>query len=265
MTKNLLITSSQKGGVGKTFLANVLLDLYRQKNMPVDAFDGDGSIGGLISIHGTRLTDGEIAIEQDPSCGVAPYDIRDHNSRAQLINSLETDADIILHDLAGGSLGDLCMLFGDDPATGLLGLDEVLEDLKVNLTILHLITRDEGSVASVELFLSLTEGCERIRHIAVINWHRARETDLWLWFGTGNGDHGGQTRNLFLHRGGLEMSIPDLDDSTAAILTSAAIPFSVAIEQRSLSLLHRQRSKLFFRTFEAGLSDEVRDRLGLAV
>lgn len=263
MTRTLLTTSSQKGGVGKTMFAAALLDTLRQSGQRVDGYDADGAIGGLIDLHGSRTSDGHLQDPQDPSQGVVPYDIRDADSRGLLINCLETDARVMLHDLAGGALGALCMLFGDDPATGLIGLDQTLDDLDVNMTILHLVNRDEGSVVSVGQYLDLTTPCRRIGHVAVINRHRAREADLWAWLGTADGQHGGRTRERLLDRGGREMSLPALDDGAAALALAASVPFSVASQHRDLPLIQRQRIRQFLRAFDAELTPEIRATLGV--
>ena len=264
MKKTLLITASQKGGCGKTVLACALLDHLRTAGMPVAAFDGDGAVGGFYKMHGARGANGRLQHDQDAWTGVVPYDIRDTSSRDLLFESLETDAPTILHDLAGGALLSLLQLFGDDVEGSLRNLDTALEDLDAELVVLHLVTRDEGSVASVRQYLDLTATCPRISHVAVVNRHAGRDADLRIWFGTADGRHGGRTRALLLERGGAEMVLPALDAGAMALVQGAGTPFSRAVEDRSLPLVQRQRIRQFLRAFASELTPELRDRLGVA-
>ena len=263
MTRKLLITASQKGGSGKTVLACGLLDHLRTAGMPVAAFDGDGAVGGFYKMHGARDADGRLRPDQDARTGVVPYDIRDTASRDMLIESLDTDAPTILHDLAGGALLSLLQLFGDDVEGPLRNLDMALEDLDAELIVLHLVTRDEGSVASVRQYLDLTVDCLRIRHVAVVNRHAGRDPDLRTWFGTADGPSGGRTRALLMERGGVEMTLPALDGGAMALAQGMGAPFSVAIEDRSLPLVQRQRIRQFLRAFAAELTPEVQNVLGV--
>ena len=264
MTRKLIITASQKGGSGKTVLACALLDHLRAAGIPVTAFDGDGAVGGFYKMHGVRGGNGRLQHDQDARTGVVQYDIRDAASRDMLIESLDTDAPIILHDLAGGALLSLLQLFGDDVEGALRNLNTALEDLDSELIVLHLVTRDEGSVASVRQYLDLTAACPLIRHVAVVNRHTSRDTDLHAWFGTADGQSGGRTRALLMERGGAEMDLPALDAGAMALVQGAGTPFSVAIEDRSLPLVQRQRIRQFLRAFAAELTPDVRDMLGVA-
>lgn len=261
--KTLLITASQKGGSGKTVLACALLDHLRTAGMPVAAFDGDGAVGGFYKMHGARGANGRLQHDQDARTGVVPYDIRDTTSRDLLFESLETDAPVILHDLAGGALLSLLQLFGDDVEGAFHHFNRALEDSDAELIILHLVTRDEGAVASIRQYLDFSADCPRIRHVAVVNRHTGRDADLRIWFGAADGQSGGRTRALLLERGGVEMTLPALDAGAMALVQGMGTPFSVAIEDRSLPLIQRQRIRQFLRAFAAELTPEVHNVLGV--
>jgi hypothetical protein len=265
MKKKLIITASQKGGAGKTFLACVLLDYMRCLGMSVDAYDGDGANGGLFKVMGIRDAEGKLMADQDASIGVTVYDFRLDQSRDLLINSLDSANNIILHDLAGGALLSLLQIFDDDPADGgLKNLDEVLGDEQAELIILHLITDEDETVASLGQYLKLCELCENIHHIAVINQLTAKQKGLTAWYGAPDGKSGGNTRERFLTQGGLEMSLPKLEPVVMAQINQRAMPFSTAIVGNGIKRAHRGRIALFQKQFAAGLTPDVRDLLGVS-
>lgn len=265
MAKKLIVTASQKGGSGKTVLARALLDHFRMAGVTVAAYDGDGAIGGLYKHFGSRDINGRLQDEQDPCRGVVVYDIRNIDTRDTLIESLNTDSSVVLHDLAGGALLSLLQLFADDVTTGgLHNLDAALKDLDAELIILHLVTRDDGSVASVAQYLDLTEDCRSIQHLAVINRHTGRDTELSTWFGMPGGQTGGRTRARLLNLGGLEMDLPALDPGAMKLVEQRGSPLSAAINDSSMPLIQRQRIRQFLRAVDAALTPAIRERLGIA-
>jgi len=263
MTKKLIVTASQKGGSGKTVLARALLDYFRTAGVTVAAYDGDGAIGGLYKHFGSRDSNGRLEDEQDPCWGVVVYDIRSIDTRDTLIDSLKTDSSVVLHDLAGGALLSLLQLFQDDTEGALVNFNEALEDLDAELIILHLVTRDEGSVASIAQYLDLTEDCENIQHLAIINRHTGRDTELSTWFGMPGGQTGGRTRARLLEQGGLEMNLPRLEPTAMKLVEDRGLSFSCAVDDPTLPLIQRQRIRMFLRAVNAALTPEIRERLGI--
>lgn len=84
-TKRLVLVVSGKGGVGKTTFSRLMTDVYRERNTKAAIFDADGQIGGLVRVY--------------HDAGVAFYDLRQDAERVTLLNSIASDADVILHDL----------------------------------------------------------------------------------------------------------------------------------------------------------------------
>ena len=264
MAHKLIVTASQKGGSGKTVAACAFLDYLRAADVPVAAYDGDGAVGGFQSIHGTRDGKGNMLLEQDPESGVVVYDIRDASSRDALIESLDTDIRIVLHDLAGGALLSLLQLFADGETEDLVNFNTALEDLDTDLIVLHLVTRDEGSVASIQKYLDFSETCTRLRHVAIVNRFAGRDADMWAWFGSPDGAYGGKTRQRFLATGGLEMTLPALDPGAMKLVERLGLRFSDAINHRDLPLIQRQRVRQFQRAFASEMTPDIRDLIGVA-
>lgn len=182
----LAMTTSLKGGTGKSFFASVLLDVLRHRQVPVAAFDADGAIGALSAMHAARDAAGRLCDPQSPGHGVVAYNIRD-DSRTTLIDSLGCPEPLILHDLAGGSLADLQRLFDD--RDGLHNFLRTAERLGITLVFFHMITPDRGSVESLAIHMELSapyrDSALDIRHVAILNRRAApRDADSRSGSGT---------------------------------------------------------------------------------
>jgi cellulose biosynthesis protein BcsQ len=68
----LILGSGQKGGVGKSTFARILLDSLRRRGRSVAAFDGDGAVGHLLQYYGEKQN-GKLALCQNPLLGVDGY------------------------------------------------------------------------------------------------------------------------------------------------------------------------------------------------
>lgn len=248
------MTTSLKGGGGKSFFAAALLDHLRTRGRKVFAFDGDVSNGSLAALHATKDADGNVLENQCPDAGVGIYNIR-NETRDALINSLNGTG-IILHDLAGGSLQDLQRIFGDQE--GLLRFFEAAQRLNVQIVFAHLVTPDAATVNSVAHHLDLCEELGALgalaTHVAVLNrLGERRDGDFTIWFGDKAPDgsvQGGATRKRLLDGGGGEMNLPALSERTVALVKQRGVPFSRAATDPSLALSDQQRILSFMSQFE---------------
>jgi hypothetical protein len=266
----MAVTTSLKGGSGKSMFACALLDLLRRESVPVAAYDADGAIGSLADMHATRDAAGRIEDHQDPLAGVVGYNIRD-DSRAAFVNSLAGGHRHVLHDVAGGALADLQRLFSDRDDLG--KLLRALKTFDAVLVFFHLVTPDAATVESVARHLDLTGSLgplsEQARHVAVLNRHADRvDQDFPLWFGYVDGTgraRGGKTRARLLEAGGAEMDLPALNDRTMALVKELGTSFTRAVDTPTLMLLDQQRVRMFTEDFAAAMTAEVRALFGLVV
>lgn len=269
-TQYLMITTSQKGGGGKSTFACALLDSLRRQGLPVAAYDADGAIGSLSDMHALKDGDGEVTDDQDPLTGVIGYNIRDE-SRTMLIESLSSGHRHILHDVAGGALADVQRLFADQDS--LRNILRAMRSSDACLIFLHLITPDVSTIESLAVHLDLTEELRELsrfaRHVAVLNRQGNRsDQDFPYWFGYSANDgthHGGNTRHRLLEGGGAEMALPAVNERTMAMLKSAGVPFGRATQDRRLSLIDQQRLQIFCEDFDDALSLEVRALMGVSI
>lgn len=265
---HMMLTTSLKGGGGKSTFACAFLDHLRRHEIPVAAYDADGAIGSLSDMHAQWDENGDKLKEQDPLLGVIGYNIRDE-SRTMLVNSLGFGHCHILHDVAGGALADLQRLFSDRDS--LRNFARALRDCEACLTFFHLVTPDNSTVESVALHLDMTEALGELgahmRHVAVLNRHGDRtDQDFPMWFGYADIEGhkwGGKTRQRLLDGGGAEMNLPALNERTMALLKELRMPFAQARRDRRLSLIDQQRIAMFCEDFDAAMTAELRQLIGL--
>ena len=100
--KILAAVVSQKGGCGKSFKTRCLVQAGRYRGHEVGVYDGDSLIGTTYRALGSRDTNGRLLTEQDPLVGAGQYSLRLDSQREELLNSLATGANTLVHDLPGG-------------------------------------------------------------------------------------------------------------------------------------------------------------------
>ena len=260
--KRLVLVVCNKGGVGKSVVSRALTDLYRNSSKSAHVFDADGGVGSVLSAYGTRGADGRLSHDQDPASGVGYYDIRSDSSRNTLLDSLGSGASLILHDLAGGSLGELKRIVDD--GDGVDGLLDAIEGQGYRVVLMHVLSNVQGATASVREYLDAFG--DRADHVAVINkaWGKD-DTDFPFWFGYQRPDGskvGGKTRDDLLSGGGVEIHFPALQPGTFAKVEAANVPYSSAEKSDDLTITERAHLSKFNKSAAASFL-EAKEKLGL--
>lgn len=260
--KRLVGIASEKGGVGKSVTARALINTLRSQGTRVAAYDADGGVGGLVRVLGTREPDGRLADDQSAIEGVSYYNIRSEGERNTLLDCISTGEELIVHDLAGGSLADLMRIV--DGGDGIDGLLAAFEEHGYRVTLLHLVSPEVGSSASVARWLELAG--DRVDHVAIRNtrWGRS-EADFPFWHGFTDGkgvQKGGKTRDKLLALGGVEIDLPSIPAGTFAKVDADNLPFSSAATDTALTITERAHVAKFIREFGAAI-EPARPFLGL--
>ena len=249
-SKRLIFTSSHKGGVGKTILARLMTEIYRKENVPATIFDADGSVGGLARMYAKPMD-------------VKFYSFRDNPNT--LLDSIDAETDVIMHDLPGGSLPQISNIVdgGNGEVSGFL---DALEEHGVRLTVLHVIDSEIESTQSVREVMKVFDPT-RVDHVVAINMResKTKETDFPYWFGydvEGKRKYG-NTRDDFISANGIEIEIPALQVGTRAKVNGQNIPFSEASGSKLFTISERSQISKFLKSFEAGL-EPARKILGLS-
>ncbi|GBQ31372.1 hypothetical protein AA12717_3742 [Gluconacetobacter sacchari DSM 12717] len=236
-SKRLVLVVSGKGGVGKTTFSRLLTDVYRENNTKAAIFDADGQIGGLARVY--------------HKAGVAFYDLRQDADRATLLNSIASDADVILHDLPGGSLPEISKIVdGDGESVG--GFLAALRENDVRLTLVHVIDNEIESAQSVGQYLD-SFGTDSVDHVAVLNMRESRDlkADFPYWFGyevDGKRRHG-KARDRLIAAGGVEITMPAMQAGTRAKINALNLRYSECARHPELTITERSIASQFLRGF----------------
>lgn len=252
--KRVILGASEKGGVGKSVFSRAFVDYVRASGKKVAAYDADGSVGGLLRVHGTRADNGSLEPTQDPMKGVAYYNGRSDNERAALLDSIAHGHAVYYHDLAGGLLADLTRIV--DAGSNLDGLLEAFASHGYRLTICHLISPDVGSTQSVSRWIELVG--DRADHVAVVNLRNGKPpADFPFWFGFTDGSgvqKGGKTREKLLALNGVEIELPAIPSGTFAKLDAENFSFSSAVSAPVFTITERAHIAKFQRDFAAAIA-----------
>ena len=250
--KRIIHISNLKGGVGKTVFAKALVEYLRTKpELSVAAYDADGGVGGLLAALGAKDDDGFPSEDQDPLVGVGFFDIRSQSERGMMLNCLDSGADIIVIDTAGGSLSDLRKI--TDNGEGTDELTRCYEQEGYRLTIAHVISNLLPATKSVGFYLDAFG--DRADHIVVLNCAFGKpksKSDFPFWYGYTDADgykFGGSIRNSFLEHGGIEIELPSIPSSTFAKVEGMDISYYSAQMCISLQIAERMHIQRFRSEF----------------
>lgn len=101
--KLAIFTLSNKGGVGKTTLAKAFTDYMRKNKFNAAIYDTDGDVKGLLKLYG-QTDDGGMTYGDDPLVNVGYFNMQIEEDRENVINSVESQADVIFFDTPAGSI-----------------------------------------------------------------------------------------------------------------------------------------------------------------
>lgn len=265
--KTMILFTSEKGGSGKSFAACAVVDYLRASGQEVAAYDSDGAVGALSTMHATKAEDGFPADHQDPTKGVVIYNVREDESRPELVNSLAHGYSLVLHDMAGGGLADLMRI--QDNSEGIKRLLRAIRSAGYRVVFVHLLNTTSAATASIGTYLDVIEEAGEaagiVSHIALLNRKFGkRDESFKYWRGAQiNGTtRGGATRERFLAAGGIETELPVLDDATNAEIDWRGLTFKDA-EVNPAFTLSQQQHVLNFRMDVAEALKVAKPLLGI--
>lgn len=241
--KRLVLVVSGKGGVGKTTFSRLMTDIYRERNAKASIFDADGQIGGLVRVY--------------HDAGVNFYDLRQDAERVTLLNSIASDADVILHDLPGGSRFEISKIVDNGDGEQVEGFLAALAENGVRLTLVHVIDNEIESAQSVGQYMSAF-GTDSVDHVAVLNMRESRDlkADFPYWFGFQGADgerRYGKGRDRLLAAGGIEVSMPAMQVGTRAKLNALNLKYSDCARHPELTITERTIASQFLRGFRKAI------------
>lgn len=157
---------SNKGGVGKSTISKLMLELFIARNLNVQAFDCDSSVGSLIKIYGdTGL--------------VQNIDIKNVKVQGNIINFAEKafneGKDYLLYDMPAGEIHTLADLMGNP-----IELINEFKAIGYAVKFIVPISTDKTSLNPIDLLLPMVEGHAEI--IIVKNLGFGAEEDDFIFF-----------------------------------------------------------------------------------
>jgi hypothetical protein len=259
--KRLILVSGQKGGVGKSTFCRILLDSLRRRGVTVAAFDGDGAIGHLLQYYGTR-TNGVPDRTQSPLVGVGQYDLRDRRSREGLLESLHTDASVLLHDLPAGALGSIEEAV-DVSGESAMALVEAARQMGFATTVVIVINTDQASARAV--VHTLRSFGERARYVVVKNLNGCTRDDFIVYDGFEHAlgeQTGGEARQAARAAKALELVMPEIYRTTAVKIDLWSLRFQDAARDQRMHIQDKLRITQWMRLMDQQIERAGR-RLGV--
>ena len=234
MAKRMVITLSQKGGVGKTAWLCSLIQALRHKGVACEAYDADGANSSLSRTLGQT--------DPNPATGCRKYDLSSPAERNLLVVSARDAADgsVICHDLGGGALADLRVVGGDDgkrqSASGFLNC---LEECNTLLTVVHLMSPfKETQASAAAICKEIPQG--RADHLFVLpEWYETgtlKDFPFWGGYDSETGRVGGKLREKMLGAGAREIFFPKLRPVILAKLSAESVAIPVGKTLKELNL-----------------------------
>jgi CobQ/CobB/MinD/ParA nucleotide binding domain len=220
--KRLVMTVSQKGGVGKTTVMRGVVEIARARGIRTAAYDADGGVGQLLKHYGTRAG-GEVAAVQNPLEGVGYFNVRDLRDK-EAVNQIDGEgAELVVLDLPGGTLDVLA----DVVPGGLRGLVAMYREEGWAVTVLLVITPLQNCALEV---LRLLEHLGGGTDFVVVRNPGHYPVEAFYQY-AGDADHPeyGLARERLLAAGGRDMLMPPIRWQTYLYLDEHSLSFGDAL------------------------------------
>ena len=170
-TKKLAIFAlSNKGGVGKTTLAKAFTDYMRRERLNAAIYDTDGDVKGLLKLYG-KTDDGGVSYDCDPIKNVGYFNMQVDADRENVVNSIESRADIVFFDTPAGSIRKIF--------TSLNNAQHFVDTLNIEgyeLVLLLLVDPYDDTIDGIQSAIDLFG--EKAKYIVWKNMNNAKKDDF---------------------------------------------------------------------------------------
>jgi hypothetical protein len=236
--KVLVFVTGDKGGTGKSTFSRGLLDILYHRDVACKAYDGDRRNPQLIRHYGSM------------GDGVTKLDVMERGGTDVLLEDMERGtAPVLLVDLPAGA-GEAMEAFESE-----IGLIDGARELGYQVSVVSVLSRVKDSVNALRVLMGFMG--ERANYVAVKNLFFGGADKFTLF-------EQSKTKQEFLKRSGLVLSMPELFDETYAQVDDASLTFRQAAQSQDLSMAHRRRVYLWLENLEKELTTTERV-LGLGV
>jgi hypothetical protein len=231
--KRLVLSTSDKGGAGKSTWARAYAEMLIKHQIPTMAYDCDKRNAQLYRFYNKAFSSA-----YESGAGVIRLDLSVRGGSDVLINNLESaNTQIVLVDFPAGG-GELLEKLDKE-----IRLFDTLKETGYKMTAVSVLTRVKDAVNSLRTLLDYCG--DRADYVAVKNLfygepHKFKRFDS------------SKTSNILLERGGIIINMPDLQDDTVDLLDDKDLTYSAAQERDSqIPFADKRRIKVFLEEFES--------------
>ncbi len=258
--KRLVLVSGQKGGVGKSTFSRILLDSLRRQGRSVAAFDGDGAVGHLHQYYGEKQN-GKLSQTQNPLLGVQRYDLRDRRDREQLLESLHSNASVLLHDLPAGALSSITEAV-DVTGQSAMALVDAARQMGYWTTVVIVVNTDTASARAVETTIEAFG--DKAQYVIVKNLNGCTLDDFIVYdgFNDATGQRtGGDARRVAQNARAKELLMPEIFRTTTVKIDLWSLRFRDAVNDPRMHIQDRTRISQWMGIMDAEIA-KAGKRLG---
>jgi hypothetical protein len=246
--KRVVPIISQKGGVGKSTCSRGIVDVARGAGIATGAFDADGGVGQLLAHYGERDPKGALVLKQDAVRGVEYFDVRDEFARETLVNVVDSQAQLVVIDLPGGSMDAI----GAVVPGGLPGLIDTWVDEGWDVRVVHVITSLKACALEVLRVVDVLGPHAKSLRVAK-NLGISDPNAFYIFEGDGEGRYGGP-KTALLQAGGKVFDIPKIRSRTYTWVDEFTLRFSeAAVNDDEGHRGDRKWLREWLREFEAAI------------
>jgi len=201
MAGKLFIVGGDKGGVGKTTVARLLVEYFEEMRKTPRVFDTEHPKGSLLRFHPkiTRL-----------------IDVTTVKSQIEIFDSLQASRAPHVVDLRAGTFSNVLSTFED------IAILEQLREGLLDITFFHVIGGNYEALGEVQ---DAMEQLPIDKHVVVKS--HATDPDFVFWSESA-------IRDQFLKAGGTEIAIPRLDELVYETVDTNSVPFRSFIQNKTL-------------------------------
>ncbi len=236
--KRLIFVGGDKGGVGKSAVARLLLDIYRSASVPCVAIDSDTSNSDLYRFY-KRIAAGGILLPEDAPDAVDRIDFTKQGEADDFIDNLGSNQSLILVDLPARSKDSF------DRFVHELDLLNFSLESGYRITIVHVLGKTRNSLAALKQVSDLCGGA--VDYVLVRNLCFG-EADTFFRFNES------KTREELKRLKAIEVNMTEMFYKSWDVIEDRDLAFCLAAQASTDVLTRTGRSRAY--SWRADMIDE---------
>jgi hypothetical protein len=206
--KRIVMIVGGKGGTGKTALTRLLVDELQQGKIVYIAYDADTENPELYEYY------------QNFGSGVRLLNFLEVAEAKRFFSEIKTESpDVVVIDMPGASGNKTREIITK------FGLFKIATDLGYRVTLVTVLNLGFSAITSMKTMVDFCR--ERVDYVVVKNlcWDKGMGFSRW---------EGCQTKLVVKELNGIEIELPELEDSTFDLLIEQSMPYSLATEDNGV-------------------------------